>query len=94
MSGGVDNAWLNCKVTTFDSCFNFHFVPHRDIAQPCQIKINLAFLRIILCWSAKLIHFLGYNSVDYNFWVAVVDQDCTNVGKFILKSRFRTELRE
>ena len=41
--------------------------------------------------SAKLIHFLGYNSVDYGFRVAVADEDCTNVGKFSLKSRFGTD---
>ena len=44
-----------------------------------------------MCWSAKLIKFLGYNNVDYEFRVTVVDLDCTNVGKFILKSRFRTD---
>ena len=65
MSGGVDNAWFNCKVTAFDGCFNLRFVPHRNIAQPWQVKINRAFLRIQLGWSAKLIYFLGYNSIDY-----------------------------
>ena len=40
---GVDNAWFNRKVTAFDGCFNLHFVPHRNIAQPWQI--NWAFLR-------------------------------------------------
>ena len=52
----VDNAWLNCKVTTFDDCFNFHFVPHRNIAQPRQVTMNWAFLRTSLYWSAKLIY--------------------------------------
>ena len=32
--------------------------------------------------------FLGYKSSDYSFRVIVVDKDCMNVGKFILKSRF------
>ena len=87
---GVDNAWFNCKETMFGSSFILHFVPNRDIAQPWQVKIYWAFLRTKMCWSAKLIHFPGYSSVDNNFRVAVVDQDCTNIGKFILKSRFRT----
>ena len=36
---GVDNAWPNRKATTFDDCFNLHFVAIRDIAQPWQVKI-------------------------------------------------------
>ena len=35
--------------------------------------------------------FFGNNNVDYRFRVTVVDQNCTNVGKFILKSQFRTD---
>ena len=37
-----------------------------------------------------MIHFPGCSSVDYNFRVAIVDQDCANVEVFILKSRSRT----
>ena len=75
LSGGVNNAWFNYKVTAFDGCLNLHFVPQRNIAKPWQVKINWAFLRTELRWSAKMIHFLGHNSVDYSFRVTVVDKD-------------------
>ena len=75
MSSGVDNAWFNCKVTAFDGCFNLDFVPQRNIFQPWQVEINSAFLRTELRRSAKLIHFLVHNRVDYSFRVTVVDKD-------------------
>ena len=52
-------------------------------------KLGISFDLIVLVCETD--EFFGYNSVDYNFKITVVDQDCTNVGKFILKSRFQTD---
>ena len=48
LSGGVDNVWLNCKVTTFDGCFNLHFIHHPDIAQKSEDKLDISLNPIVL----------------------------------------------
>ena len=53
-------------------------------------KLGISSDLIVLVCETNLF-FFGNNNVDYRFRVTVVDQNCTNVEKFILKSRFRTD---
>ena len=41
---GVDNAWFNCKVTAFDSCFNWHFVPRTNDVLLTFLNVYVVFI--------------------------------------------------